>query len=243
MILQIDMGNSRIKWRLCNESGKVEGGSGAAVDDWAWLVRVPSVVPQSIQVASVRGAAENERFACFCREQWSITPVFAESRTQCAGVTNGYRDPAQLGVDRWLALLAARERSRAPAVVVSCGTALTVDLLAGDGRHLGGYIGPGLTTMRTALGQRTQAPTVGAPAEGAIASLAPGRDTRAAVDAALPAMMLGPVERALAYLPDESLPVVWLTGGDAPVLTGWLDGAQEVPDLVFEGLALALTAS
>ena len=66
-------------------------------------------------------------------------------------MTSGYRDPERLGVDRWLALIAARERSKQPTVIVDAGSACTIDLLDSEGRHLGGYILPGLTAMGEAL--------------------------------------------------------------------------------------------
>ena len=71
------------------------------------------------------------------------------------GLVCAYEDPAQFGVDRWLALLAARQRRPgATMLVVSAGTALTVDVLqeqAGQAWHRGGLIAPGLQAMQRGL--------------------------------------------------------------------------------------------
>jgi type III pantothenate kinase len=76
---------------------------------------------------------------------------------QC-GVTNGYRNPAQLGSDRWAALIGARAlHGRRPVLVVCCGTATTVDLLTAQGRFAGGCIMPGVGTMLRSLHEKTAA--------------------------------------------------------------------------------------
>src|SRR5690606_38670368 len=157
----------------------------------------------------------------------------------------GYREASRLGVDRWLTLLAAWHHQPGAAVVVSCGTALTVDLLAGDGEHLGGYIVPGLDTMRSALFagtsavklERLQVPD----------SLAPGRDTVAAVSRGLIRMAVGLISDAWAELAARgSSPRLWISGGDAELLLGFLDlppGSAAIthrPNLVLDGLPSAL---
>jgi len=69
---------------------------------------------------------------------------------------NGYRDPLQLGPDRWHALIGARARvARGTLAVINAGTATTIDGLAEDGRFFGGVIVPGLELMRASLAQGT----------------------------------------------------------------------------------------
>ncbi|HEY8244338.1 MAG TPA: type III pantothenate kinase, partial [Casimicrobiaceae bacterium] len=76
---------------------------------------------------------------------------------QC-GVRNSYRNPAQLGSDRWAALIGARWLMGArAAMVVVCGTATTIDFLSPDGVFKGGTIMPGVGLMLRSLHEGTAA--------------------------------------------------------------------------------------
>jgi type III pantothenate kinase len=77
------------------------------------------------------------------------------SAATACGITNLYEQPAQLGADRWLALIGARSLCAGPLVVATAGTATTVDALDGQDRFLGGYILPGLRLMLEALARNT----------------------------------------------------------------------------------------
>jgi type III pantothenate kinase len=80
------------------------------------------------------------------------------SREEQCGVVNGYRNPAQLGTDRWAALIGARALEPAdPVLVVVCGTATTIDLLSPEGRFMGGNILPGMGLMLRSLHTNTAA--------------------------------------------------------------------------------------
>jgi type III pantothenate kinase len=83
-------------------------------------------------------------------------PYWLTSLPEQCGVTNGYRNPAQLGTDRWAALIGARHLYPDRAVLVAtCGTATTLDLLAANGKFLGGCIMPGLGLMIRSLHEGT----------------------------------------------------------------------------------------
>lgn len=157
MIICLDSGNSRIKWGV--HDGKQWLAQGAVahaeveqlqrlVSDWPH--------PAKVMLANVAGAEAGERI----REQlepW--LPVFFESRSEAtrSGVTNHYRHPGQLGVDRWCALIGARGLGRTAAIVVMAGTATTIDTLDPDGNFLGGMILPGGDLMRRSLAADTAA--------------------------------------------------------------------------------------
>ncbi|SPE25658.1 exported hypothetical protein [Burkholderiales bacterium] len=65
---------------------------------------------------------------------------------------NCYRDPLQLGPDRWHALIGARARfAHGTLAVINAGTATTIDGLGEDGAFFGGVIVPGLELMRASL--------------------------------------------------------------------------------------------
>ena len=77
------------------------------------------------------------------------------SQAEQCGVRSSYAEPAQLGADRWAALIGARRRYAGPCAVVNAGTTMTVDALSAEGIFLGGFIVPGLELMREALARNT----------------------------------------------------------------------------------------
>src|SRR5687768_14091782 len=171
MILELDAGNTRIKWRLREKKAtgdewfKVAEGSVYARDKTAavfielgkQLEKLPMERISRMLVASVRGESFKNAFSSVMTEKWHLQPEFAIAREHCGGVTNGYIDAGKLGVDRWLAMLAAYHQQHDACCVVDCGTTITVDLVNADGRHEGGYIVPGLHLLRDSLAARSKA--------------------------------------------------------------------------------------
>src|SRR5436190_10115346 len=102
-------------------------------------------------VAGAAVAAELERA---CKER-GLALTVVRSQAEQLGVANGYRDPAQLGSDRWAALIAANRVGPGHKLVVNAGTALTIDALTAEGRFLGGVIVPGPALMRHSLDRGT----------------------------------------------------------------------------------------
>lgn len=146
-----------------------------------------------------------------------------------------YNEPSRLGVDRFLALLAASERDDGPWLIASAGSALTVDLLDADGKHRGGLIAPMPAQMRAALATRFAQLDV---PEGAALDFA--CDTADAIASGARAAALGLLEhswkRACALLGAE--PTVLLSGGNAELLLqAEVPRAQAAPSLVLDGLA------
>jgi type III pantothenate kinase len=149
-MLLIDAGNSRIKWGVSESGawllrGSTEHAAGALEQAFAGLPQ-----PHRILVSNVAGedAARRIRSAC-CG--WDSRIEFVSALAEQCGVRNGYQHPAQLGSDRWAALIAAWHHEHAACLVVNCGTATTVDALSADGVFLGGMILPGVDMMRLSL--------------------------------------------------------------------------------------------
>jgi type III pantothenate kinase len=123
--------------------------------------------------------------------------------------------PERAGVDRRVQALGAAALAQGPAVVVSCGTALTVDLADKTGALLGGAILPGLTLGMRALAAATaQLPVVNL--EGLVE--VPGRDTETAIRTGIVLGAAGAVERIVAAFEVEGEPALFLTGSDAGLL-------------------------
>ena len=244
MILELDLGNTRGKWRLIGGSEVVARGTLAVADIHSG--RLPpqwrQLQPRRVRAANVAGPEVAAGLEQAVYAELGLPVEFARVMPSCAGVTCAYREIERLGVDRWLAVLAAHERDAGPALVVDCGSAVTLDLIDTGGRHLGGYILPGLELMRRALYRDTSAVQV-PQAFVAGMSLAPGDSTDQAVNRGLPLMVLGMMDRALAYLQRERgavAPKLWLTGGDAELISSLYERPHElVPELVLDGLALS----
>ncbi|MGH8282802.1 MAG: type III pantothenate kinase [Gammaproteobacteria bacterium] len=241
MILLVDAGNTRIKWAQLREGGI--SGHGAAlhaakpVNDvlmqaWAVLPR-----PERIVVANVAGESMAAKLSAYAREHFKLAPEFVIPTSQAGGVTNGYRNPAQLGADRWAGMLAARRRGLGPVCVIGCGTAITLDTLTRDGRHLGGLIAPGIGVMHRALSQAATAIVFEPDARVTLYA----NDTGSATTSGIVYAVAGCIERAAAQIRaqqgDET--EFLLTGGDAEGLQPQLQGRFTLaPHLVLEGLAV-----
>ncbi len=235
-VLAVDAGNTRIKWGLHDgtawaaQGAAAHGERGALDAEWA---RLPA--PQRVAVSNVAGPET----AAFLRERlarWGAEVLWIRSLPQQCGVRSGYRDPSQLGCDRWAALVAARGRVAGPCLVVSAGTAMTVDALAADGLFLGGIIVPGAGLMKRALAGSTAGL---AEAAGAFDDFP--RSTADAMESGALQALAGAVERMARLLRERSgaEPRCLLGGGAAPLLAPRLGPAVEVVDnLVLEGLVI-----
>ncbi len=228
--LDLDIGNSRTKWRCGADVGSCKVGKLPELRRPIERVRVASVV------------SNHESLAAEIQQTFGVEPEFAVSSHTLAGVTNCYDDPSKLGVDRWLALVAGWNRVHSSVLVIDAGTALTVDVADEKGQHLGGYIAPGLETMRASLASDTENVQV-AFQSNCDTNLDFGRNTQEAVQHGLKSMAVAWLAqcRALAESSCGIAPAVLLTGGEGQRLACCLDYPCEVlADLVLDGLAIAL---
>lgn len=245
MILDIDAGNSSVKWRLSRRDGAtVRRGSCIAESELECLeTGSEGGEPlERIRVGSVRGDGFVSSLREIAMRCWQIAPEFAVPLKQCAGVTNAYQVPHALGVDRWLAILAAFGQSRGACCVLDAGSAATLDVVAADGRHLGGYIVPGLAMQRRSLIEGT---AIRMPRQGEWpSSLSLGTDTILAVHGGIVTMLVDWVQHEFQAAARSSGCVLYLTGGDAMLLSTHLTergiAHTVAADLVLDGLASAL---
>lgn len=235
--LQLDVGNSSAKWRLL-ESGQIAARGLYRVDDGASRHALLDCAPalDAIWVSSVAGDDLEARLGAMLAERWGQEPWFARAEGETLGLRNSYAEPARMGVDRWLAMLAARDRHPGRLCVVDAGSALTIDLVAADGRHEGGYIIPGPHLMERALLLDTDRVRF---SEAADYGLDPGTSTAGAVRHGIALAQAGAVALALRTAGGEDAPLPVFTGGGGQWLAGALGGVGEyVPDLVLDGLQL-----
>jgi type III pantothenate kinase len=256
----IDCGNSRIKWARFVGARAHDRGAASLRDDDAFAVLGGALGggqgdghgggqgdgAARVVVANVAGEAIAGRIRAVVVERLGIEPEFARVEARAHGIECAYRDPATLGVDRWLAMVAARRQGDGPFAVVGAGTAVTFDAVDAAGRHLGGLILPGDRLMIEALAANTgRIPSV-PPAGDFIPGLALlGRSTAEAVGHGARLAIAAAIDRALALVAAalEAEPTLLLTGGDAEALAGWLASKGEVrADLVLDGLAVIAAA-
>lgn len=155
MKLLLDMGNTRIKWALqLQAQGWLSRGALGWHDDVATRLELAWAglpVPDMVVAASVVDGQREALVTELSERLFARTPLWLRTPASACGVVNAYAEPRRLGVDRFLAMVAAFSAHHAPCVLVGVGTALTLDALAADGRHLGGLIAPGPQLMQQSL--------------------------------------------------------------------------------------------
>lgn len=239
MILEIDAGNTRIKWRLRKQAPFA---SQAIL--WSQINQLERflVREEGIESIWVSCVASEER-ELLLRKVLSafasnVDVVWVESAEQMAKVRFAYKDVSKLGVDRCLAMCAAYENLGRDLLVIDAGSAITADYLDKSGQHLGGYIFPGLSMLRESLRSGTGRVAV---REEELLETSPGQDTEDcvtnAVNLALRATVMEWVSKVCGDLSHATI----ITGGDAEFIcriTGM--SFQHVPDLVLDGLVSAI---
>lgn len=157
MIALFELGNSVLKFSFCNTNELVAVerisyfGNALELDT---LLRKSALAWPAIERAYIASVGKKEPFLVLteCLRAQNVSDL--RQVRACAsqlGVKNCYANPQSLGIDRWLALIAARQLTNKNVIIVDAGTALTIDILAADGLHKGGLILPGLNMMRDSL--------------------------------------------------------------------------------------------
>lgn len=241
MKLVVDVGNSRIKWAGFGAAGLTPGAAanrGEPVEAVLEAELGDTGAPSDILICSVAGREFNHRLERWMVARWDRRPGWFRSEPETLGIVNGYPEPAQLGADRWAAVIGARGLLRGPLGVIDCGTAVTLDVIDGDDRHRGGLIAPGLELAQESL--LTSTANVRSAAARAAGVL--GRNTAECVANGTSLGLAGALERWMREVDDSMDGVAWLaTGGAWPRMRATISRSIEYdPDLVLRGLARVL---
>ncbi|MGH8807833.1 MAG: type III pantothenate kinase [Noviherbaspirillum sp.] len=251
MLLLIDAGNTRVKWALVpirergtdmlgrwTESGLVEHAQVQQLRD-AW--RAHPIV--RVLISNVAGEAMRKTLEQVLLGALGMQPVPLEwfaSVPALAGVRNAYRNPAQLGCDRFASAIGAHALYPGqPLIVATCGTATTVDAISADGVFVGGMILPGLGLMANSLAKNTaQLPQV---AQHPDVSEPFADNTDAAIVSGCIAAQTGAIERAVHAHAQRHGPVQCiLSGGAAALVSPYLTVPHaKIDNLVLTGLHMA----
>ncbi len=232
--LWLDIGNTRLKYWITEQDQLIEQGAELHLQSPADLLlgliqHFKSLNLKQIGISSVQDKKNNQRILNIL-ELLNIPIIVAQVHAEYANLKCGYDDFTQLGIDRWLQVLAISPQENHKYCVISCGTALTIDLVDGF-EHLGGYILPNLYLQRDALIQNTKGIRI---PDAAFNELSPGRNTIDAVHHGILLSLLSTIEKVLQQTPRTLI----LTGGDAALFAKFLQPYHPIirPDLLLQGL-------
>lgn len=223
-LLLVDIGNTRVKYAYSTGGGLTPQFYAAS------LAELDLSEVMEVRIGSVARKAEVEQWISTLPRRIVIKRV--KVSPDAYGVRCIYPDCSRLGVDRWLAMIAARKENAGDLVVIDLGSAITVDYLDKNGQHDGGYIVPGLAMMRKSLGQTTE--QVGLSA-GKGKKITPGSDTNSCVDHGVMRLAVNFVQSVV----DENAgkAQVFITGGDSKQICAKIFGDYKIVEsLVLRGL-------
>ena len=231
--LWLDLGNTRLKYWITEDQQILEHAAELHLQSPADLLlglihHFKRFNLKAVGISSVLDQQNNERIQHIL-DCLNIPIIFAKVHAEYAGLHCGYEHPQQLGIDRWLQVLAMAEIQE-NYCIIGCGTALTIDLTEGF-QHLGGYILPNLYLQRDALIQNTKGIKI---PDSAFEQLTPGRNTVDAVHHGILLGLISTIEQIMQQSPKQLI----LTGGDANLFAQYLSHHQPCieNDLLLQGL-------
>ena len=236
MNLQIDIGNTFLKWRVVVGERVVKRGGHATeleaclADFTLWQEL------EAVAMASVASPECDARLLTTIKlNRPDITPFVATTQAFFNGVSCAYERPLQMGVDRWLAMIAGYLKCRSSCIVVDCGSAITVDIVNAFGVHEGGYIVPGVRLMKASLAVGTKKVLFDDLSE---SGLMRGRNTAECVGRGVNYITFSLIEQLKREMLQKDIAHLFVTGGDADLIASLCDGVEVMPDMVLDGLEL-----
>ena len=233
--LWLDVGNTRLKYWITQNDQVIEHVAELHLQSPADLLlgliqHFKALNLDKIGISSVQDNKNNDRIIRILK-MLDVPIRFAKVHSEYAGLLCGYDEISQLGIDRWLQVLAVAN-SQQNLCVISCGTALTIDLTDGL-QHLGGYILPNLYLQRNSLIQNTKGIKI---PNMAFDELSPGRNTIDAVHHGIFLGLLSTIRQVLSQSPRQLV----LTGGDALLFASFLTEYNPIveADLLLKGLQI-----
>ena len=247
MLLTIDAGNTRTKWAIFDRHGEITRHGACINDQLSGIDLSPeSLGYERIIISNVAGKTHASRLENLLAGH-HLPVKWIKASHQACSVINGYDEAATLGTDRWASLIAAWHMKHAPCVVVNAGTAVTIDALCSQsgnnqqGEFLGGMILPGLNLMQTSLGLGTaQLPVKSQNFNENTPTDIFTKSTTQAIYAGAVYAITGAIEHMANALEAKCgrTPFIILSGGDAPVIQGYLSDVVTNPTVIVDNLVL-----
>jgi type III pantothenate kinase len=156
VLLAVDVGNTQTalglfdgdrlteQWRLATERERTGDELGVLLNGLLDADSVDGVCLSSTVPTLIR---EWERLA----ERWLEAPLLVVGPGTKTGIAIRYDDPREVGPDRIVNAVAARERHGAPCIVVDFGTSTNFDVVSPQGEYVGGVLAPGVEISMEAL--------------------------------------------------------------------------------------------
>ena len=239
-MLLIDIGNSFAKFGMLESPGRISLLARIPVSDLSDTDKLRAVFGRNLQakialISCVGPESVLRDVSHALSEMLGVETHRVLSAAEDCGVFNCYDEPVTLGADRWCAMIGARQLCRSAFCVVDLGSAVTIDLIAQDGRFKGGVILPGWRAWNVALARETELAL-------AIAQLdsQPGCSTSSAIAAGFVNAVVGSVEQLIQQFTrgEKDKPMIFLTGGDAEMFAKFIHFPyRHEPELVLHGLA------
>lgn len=246
--LLIDIGNSRIKWAIYEDkklipaaarSHRGQALAGLLDTDFGNIES-----PDKVFISCVAGKTRREEINNWMNEHWQLQPHYLLSSRQAGGVVNAYHEPANLGSDRWAAMIAAFHDCGGPVCVVDAGTALTIDVVNENGIHQGGMILPGMYSTREILFSATDIPSASLNQSSTSINQLLGASTQECINLGMQHTIAALFTSLFTQLKQEFgiERCCMLTGGDAFELMSLLPVRAQLDEhLVLKGLAVLAT--
>lgn len=240
--LLLDIGNTRIKWVLIEGENMLAGGQWFHDAEYGLsLIQIdPNDVPGQIIVSNVAGSEIRQQVIDWAHKTYSLPVHFVVASSEDYDVKNAYETPDDLGSDRWLSLIACHSLYQADTCVVDAGSAITIDLLTAAGKHLGGYILPGFTSLKQALHRDTSL-IQHSPDLSRSANLQPGKSTSECIDNGSLVAICSTIEGVVQNFEKQTGEKIQciVTGGDGTRLSDKLHLPHLLePALVLKGMAI-----
>ncbi|MAS82202.1 MAG: hypothetical protein CMF45_05900 [Legionellales bacterium] len=243
MKLLLDIGNSSVNWAL-EKGGQLAMDGVFSYDKNTFDKNLQENLsflqtPSNILVANVAGNKVFADLQSWVKQRWRIECWQPSVSTKFNQLKNSYNDIQEMGIDRWLAMIAAWEEHHTALCVVGCGTALTIDSIDLEGNHFGGYIIPGIELMQQALIMKTESINVSTNKH---VSIAYAQGTQAAINNGAFFATTAMIDRVVMNLSDElkTLPKCIIFGGMAELISRLLKNEfQHESNLVLYGLLIA----
>src|SRR6266513_3238560 len=156
MLLAVDVGNTQTvlglydgarlteQRRLATDARRTGDELGALLGEMLDLETVDAICLSSTVPALVR---EYELFA----ERWAGAPILVVGPGAKTGIPVRYDDPREVGPDRVVNAVAARDRYGSPCIAVDFGTSTNFDVVSAEGEYVGGVLAPGIEISMDAL--------------------------------------------------------------------------------------------
>ncbi len=231
-IVLVDAGNTSIKFVTLNNIDTELHSAYSVTECFQTLKTFPHI--SCIYLSNVGDASIEQHFSEFCQQHAVQLKIIYTQKEQFS-LVNAYSDVTKMGVDRWLAMLAAHKMTRKPFAVIDVGTAITCDFVK-DGQHLGGWITPGFGIMKDALVKNTARVSAN---KDIPTRFGPGTSTEECVAMGCQAAVRGVYLSAVDYLSSNQAEFSIIIGGGGKNMLAFaqFDGSILVANLVVHGLA------